>query len=144
MMGFTIYYRSTRPVTQTEAEAIQQTAHSACARGTWLGCEPVWFFGRFDGGYLLGGSKPNFTPDPDDAAAAARSGLPNGTTMDMLAVLCQLSRDHGIDWELSHDNDPLPIGLIRNGACDDRARAEIKAYADYSDSLGGWETEDPE
>src|SRR5947199_172826 len=98
-MGFTIYYRSTRPVAKAEADAIHQAAREANVGRTWLGCEPVHFFPGVEAGHLLGGSKPNFEPHPDDAAASAGEGLPDGTVRDVLDVLCRLSRDHAIDWE---------------------------------------------
>ena len=108
-MGFTIYYRSTRPVSKPEADAIASAAAGANKGRTWLSCEAVHFFERQKDGHLLGGSKPNFMPHPDDVTAAALEGLPDGTTRDLLDILCQLSQQHGIDWALSHDHDP---GLI--------------------------------
>jgi hypothetical protein len=134
-MGFTVYYRSTRPVAPAEAEVIRRAAGEANAGRSWLGCEPVHFFPGDDGGHLLGGSKPNFQPHPGDAAAAARSGLPDGTTRDMLDILCRLSRDHGIDWALSHDHD-TDVGYIRAGVCDEGALAQIEAFAVMGDVLG--------
>ncbi|MDZ7615661.1 MAG: hypothetical protein U1E05_01575, partial [Patescibacteria group bacterium] len=92
-MGFTVCYRSTRPVAPAKAAAIVRTCDGLCRGRTWLSCEPVGFFPDGEDGHLLGASKPNLQPDPDDAAAAAREGLPDGTTVDMLDVLCQLSRD---------------------------------------------------
>src|SRR5687768_15192916 len=105
-MGFSVYYRSTRPVAPSEADAIREAARAACVGRTWLSCEPVHFFPDPDDGHLLGGSKPNFFPHPDDTAAAGRAALPDGSVRDVLDVLCRLSRDHGVDWTLSHDHDP--------------------------------------
>ena len=68
-MGFSIHYRSTRPVGDAEADAIRQAAGEANAGRTWLSCEPVHFFAESEDGCLVGGSKPNFLPHPDDAAA---------------------------------------------------------------------------
>jgi hypothetical protein len=133
-MGFTVYYRSTRPVEAIEADAIRQSADVANRGHTWLSCEPVHFFAANDDGHLLGGSKPNFLPDPEDAASAARERLPDGTTRVMLDILCQLSREHKIDWELSHDHDPF-IGFIRSGICDESAVEQIDAFADIGDML---------
>ncbi len=133
-LGFTIYYRSTSPVSPAEADAILRAARLANKGRTSLGCEPVHFFPN-DDGHLLGGSKPNFQPHPDDALAAAREGLPDGNTRDMLDVLCRLSRDLGVDWGLSHDHDPA-IGFIRAGECDHNVLAQIEAFADLGDLLG--------
>ena len=134
-MGFKVYYRSTRSVAPAEADAIRQAASAANEGRTWLGCEAVHFYRGGDDGHLFGGSKPNFQSHPDDVAAAAREGLPDGTTRDMLDVLCQLSSDHGIDWALSHDHDPA-IGFVRAGVCDDNALAQIEALADLGNILG--------
>ena len=133
-MGFAVYYRSTRPVAQAEGDAIRAAARAANEGRTWLGCEPVHFANTEDG-HLLGGSKPNFMPHPDDAAAAAREGLPDGTTRDMIDILCRLSRDHGVDWEISHDDSGGPIGYIRGGVCDADALARIEAFDDLGDIL---------
>jgi hypothetical protein len=136
-MGFTLYYRSTRQVDSAEAEAIKRDAIAACEGRTWLSSEPVSFFLDLDDGYLLGGSKPNFQPHPDDADSAASSGLPDGTTNDVIDVLCQLSRDHGIDWQFSHEAAPGPIGYVRAGVCDDEVLASADMFADLGDILAG-------
>jgi len=134
-MGFAVYYRSTRPVAPTESEAIREAASAANEGRTWLSCEPVHFFPD-DDRHLMGGSKPNFVPHPDDAAAAAREVLPDGTTRDLLDILCQLSRDHRIDWKISHDYSERPIGYIRGGVCDGDVLAQLEAFADLGDLLG--------
>jgi hypothetical protein len=135
-MGFTIYYRSTRPVSPAEAQAVEQSTRAACRGRTWLSCEPVHFFGG-DDGHLLGGSKPNFQPHPDDVAAAAREGLPDGTARDMLDILCRLSRAHGIDWEITHDHSDGPVGYVRGGVCDADVLAQVEAFAELGDMLAG-------
>ena len=140
-MGFSIYYRSTRPVSPDEAVAVQEAANQASAGRTWLTCEPVHFFGDEpeDGGRLFGGSKPNFSPHPDDAAPAAVEGLPDGDVRDLFDVLCRLSRDHGIGWEISHDHVPGPVGYIRDGVCDPSLRGLPEALADLAGLVGEFE-----
>jgi hypothetical protein len=142
-MGFSVYYRSTRPVSHARADAIRETARRLNEGRTWLSCEPVHFFADQEGGRLLGGSKPNFQPHPDDVASAAREGLPDGTVRDMIEVLCRLSKDHGVDWELSHDYDPGPVGFIRGGVCDPRLLEQMEALADLSDMFLNEMTEEP-
>ena len=134
-MGFSVNYRSAVPVDPARAEAISRSAAELCRGRTWLHCEPVWFFPGPVDGHLLGGSKPNFLPHPADAESAGRSGLPDGTARDMLDVLARLSRDHGVDWEISHDYSVGPIGLIKEGVCDDGVLTDIEAFADLADGL---------
>jgi hypothetical protein len=134
-MGFTVSYRSTRPVTPTEKAAIQLAARDTSKGRTWLGCEPVHFVSDEDR-YLVGSSKPNFVPHPDDVAAAAQDERPNGATRDMIDVLCQLSRDHAVDWEISHDFSNGPIGHIKSGTCDEEVLAQIEIFSELPDILG--------
>jgi hypothetical protein len=143
-MGFSIYYRSTRPVSPEESAAIRGAADLAYQGRTWLSCEPVHFFEQEpeDGGRLSGGSKLNFSPYPDDAAAALE-GLPDGDVRSLFEVLCQLSRDHGIDWEIGHDHEPGPVGYIRDGVCDPGLARRAQALADLADSIGEYEREGP-
>ncbi len=88
-------------------------------------------------GHLFGGSKPNFQPHPDDGADAARSGLPDGTTSDLIAILCQLSRDHRRRLGVSHDASNGPIGEIRAGVCDEQVLAHVELLADLGDAISG-------
>lgn len=135
-MGFTINYRSTRPASPAEVEAINQAAEEACRGHTWLSCEPPVGFRIDDEGYLGGSSKPNFHPHPDDVASAAREGLPGGTARDLLDVLCRLSQEYGIDWEISHDYSDGPIGFIREGVCDVDVQTQVEIFADVAEELG--------
>ena len=141
-MGFSINYRSTRPVTPAEAAAIRETARDICRGRTWLSCEPVRFHTASEDGHLCGSSKPNFHPHPDDVVSAAREGLPDGTARDMLDVLCRLSRDHNIDWQISHDESGGPVGLIRAGECDGEIMDRVEAFADLADYLGSLSEEE--
>jgi hypothetical protein len=132
-MGFEFYYRSTRPVTPTEAATIERAAAELSRGHTWLSCEPVSFYDARDDGHLVGSSKPNFQPDADDASAAAKEDLPNGTTQDLFEILRQLSQSHAIDWEISHDYSDGPVGFIRGGVCDREILTQSEAFA----NLGG-------
>ena len=119
-MGFNVYYRSTEPVEPKRAAAIRAAAHDVNQARTWLCCEPVMFRDdQDDDGRLAGDSKIVFGSDPDDVAAASEDGLTDGSVQDLITALCELSRAHHVDWELSHDYDPGPIGFIRQGVADD-------------------------
>jgi hypothetical protein len=115
-MSSSIYYRSLRAVSDAERKTIEAAAQSAEKERTWLSCEPANF--RVDEqGYLSGGSKPNFAPDPQEAAAAEKAGLPDGTATDLIEVLGKLSREYSADWEITLEEGP-PVGCIRGGRCD--------------------------
>jgi hypothetical protein len=130
-MGFTIYYTSARSVTSDEAEAIRTAAKKACQGRSWLSCEPVCFFPDLQDGLLVGGSKPNFRPHPEDKRAAESSGLPDGKPSDLLDILADLSREHSVDWDLMHDYGP--VGSIRGGIVDPQALAQIEAIAELGE-----------
>ena len=44
---------------------------------------------------------------------------------ELIDALCQISCDHQIDWEISHDYHDGPVGYIRSGSADDKLVAEI-------------------
>jgi hypothetical protein len=92
-------------------------------------------FTRDQDGHVDGFSKPNATPDPYDAAAAVREGLPDGTTRDLLDILCQLSREHGIDWEISHDESGGPVGYIRRGVTDAKVDGLMDLFAELPGNI---------
>lgn len=139
-MGFTVYYRSTGPVDEDQAEQIRSAIDAASHGRTWLSCEPV-FLSDSTGGHLSGGSKPNFNPHPDDVASALAEGFPDGTITDVLDILCEVSKSFGVDWEFSHDHDAGPIGLIRNGIADPKLIGQIAAFGELSSIMKDFESE---
>ena len=143
-MGFTVYYRTTQPITPALAKEIQQAASDLCQGRTWLSCEPVAFFSDTTDQLevLEGGSKPNFLPHPDDVASAKSENLPDGTVRDMIDVLCRLSRDHEVDWEIGHDYSDGPVGQIRGGECDTQVMTQIEAFDDMAKELGELQFDD--
>jgi hypothetical protein len=140
-MGFAIYYSSLQSISDEQEAAVRRDAQELIEGRTWLSCEPVCLAKDQADGRLWGSSKPNFQPHPDDAAAAAAEGLPDGTVNDMLEVLCQLSRNHGLDWEFSHDDHPEPIGFIRNGVCGAELFERIETLGEMVSFIGGLESE---
>jgi hypothetical protein len=133
-MSISIYYTSTSALTPGQADILRAGASAANRGRSWLSSEPVHFFPSLQDGKLLGGSKPNFSPHPDDAKSAASSGLPDGTPRDLIEILCRLSREHGVDWELSHDFGTL--GFIRGGIPDPGLLDQVDAFAGLGDALG--------
>ncbi|WP_435016034.1 hypothetical protein TA3x_003593 [Tundrisphaera sp. TA3] len=144
-MGFCINYRTARPVSRAEADAIVRDAHRAVEGRDWGRCEPVAFYRDSedelsDAFHLQGGSKVVF--DPGDGEPA-EPGLPAGTLLTNLDILSQLSRDHGVDWEVGHDAADEPVGLIRAGVCDAEVSRQLEALAAFSAELMG-ESGDPD
>ena len=80
--------------------------------------------------------KTSLTLDGEDVASAASAGLPDGSARDMLDVLCRLSREYGIDWEISHDDSDGPVGFIRAGECDGDVAGRIETLAELAEALG--------
>ena len=140
-MGFTVYYRSTEPLETDKADQVRYALRTANEGRTWLSCEPVHMFLTQMDGHLLGGSKPNFTPHPDDVASAKSQALPDGTIMDVLSILCDVSEEHGVDWEFSHDHDPGPIGCIRQGIPEPRLIEELRSISELGHVLADLESE---
>ena len=135
-MGFSIYYRSVLPVDADQRTAAVSLCNDHCHGRSWLSCEPVHFFPAGADNHLFGGSKPNFAPHPDDAASAAAGGLPDGNVQDVIDVLCKISIESGIDWEISHDHSEGPVGFIRAGATDPEVITQIEALSSIGDIFG--------
>jgi hypothetical protein len=140
-MGFTVYYRSTVSLDADRADQIRRAISKANKGRSWLSCEPVSIFGEQEDGHLFGGSKPNFMPHPDDVAEAQAENLPDGTILDVLEILCDVSESHGVDWEFSHDHDPGPIGFVRNGIAESQLREQIDAFAELCGAIGECESD---
>lgn len=132
-MGFSVHYQTTELISRgLQAEIV--AALDALSRGrAWLSCEPPLL--DDEDGYLRGFSKPNFAPAAIDVAAAAPEGLPDGKLMDLLDVLCALSNQFDIDWEIAHDHSDGPIGYIRQGRCDDEVSVQCEAIQDMAEDF---------
>jgi hypothetical protein len=139
-MGFTVYYKSTKPVPSRVREELAQANDELSAGRTWLSCEPVGFAEH--GAYLQGGVKPNFNPHPDDIDSAKAEKLPDGTLRDAIEILCELSRRFKVDWQFGHDHDPGPIGFIRNGEADRRLLIQIDGIEEMSNFFAELSPED--
>lgn len=134
-MGFAIVYRTTGPISTALQREVISAATDLSGGRTWLSCEPPYLMN--ENGTLVGASKPNFAPHPDDVSSAKSEGLPDGTLNDVLEVLCELSRRFDVDWEISHDHSDGPLGYIRHGVCDEEVRTQCDAFTDLADELGG-------
>ena len=138
-MGFSVHYESTTPLSPETLLAVTSDAAQLTKGHTWLSCEPLLLEDRGDG-RLSGGSKPTFVPDPRDVASAMNEGLPDGSIKDVIAILCELSRRHGVDWEIVHDYaDDGPTGHIRDGVADREVLEFIDGIAEFAALVGEFE-----
>ncbi len=133
-MGFSIQYRSTDTMHPARAYEIKQHAEQLIKQYTWLSCEPVLLEQNSDG-VLAGNSKPNFFPAELDPESASLEGLPDGTIVTLAEVLCVLSRDHGVNWEIGHDYEPEPIGWIQEGVADADLIDQLETFGSIGDLL---------
>jgi hypothetical protein len=125
-VGFSVDYRSTRPVTAAEAEAIDQAAARLCDPPDWVGCEEISFYECLEAygeGHLSGSSKPDLEAHWVYKIPGVETRIV--PTWELIDALCQISRDHQVDWEISHDYRDGPVGYIRSGLADDKLVAEI-------------------
>ncbi len=133
-MGFAVAYQTTEQISPALQRQLIDAMNDLSVGRTWLSCEPPFLMN--EGGTLVGASKPNFAPHPDDVSSAKSEELPDGTLNDVLDVLCELSRRFDVDWEISHDHSDGPLGYIRNGVCDDEVRTQCDAFTDLAGELG--------
>jgi hypothetical protein len=125
-VGFSVDYRSTRAVTAAEAEAIDQAAARLCDHPRWVGCEEIFFYECLEAygeGHLSGSSKPHLEAHWVYESSGVETRI--DPIRELIDALCQISRDHQIDWEIDHDYHDGPVGYIRSGLADDKLVAEI-------------------
>lgn len=133
-MGFAIHYRSTEPMHPARAFEIKQHAELLIRRFLWASCEPVLLRQQHDG-RLVGQSKPVFFPAEIDGGDHDPHGLPDGTVMTLAEVLCELSREYEVEWEIGHDYEPAPIGVIAGGVVDDDLMEQLETFGSIGDLL---------
>lgn len=136
-MGFAVGYSTTEQISPGLQKEINNANNELTKGRYWLSCEPPHFRDYDGDGILRGASKPNFTPHPDDVAAFRAENLPDGTLMNLIEVLCELSRRFDIEWEIDHDHSEGPVGFIRKGVCDDEVLVQCEAFTLMAKELFG-------
>ncbi len=134
-MGFSVAYETAElisPALQREMIAVTNELSSDRA---WLSCEPPLLMNR--GGILGGASKPNFSPHPDELAAAKAAGERDGTLSDLIQILCSVSSQFDVDWVISHDCSNGPLGCIRCGRCDPEVQDQCQVLSELAEEIGG-------
>lgn len=140
-MGFAIHYRSTESMHPAQAFEIKQHAERLIERYLWASCEPVLLHQQTDG-HLVGQSKPTFFPAEINGGSHRCNGLSDGTVMTVAEVLCELSREFGIHWEIGHDYEPQPIGVIGDGVVDDELMEQLETFGSIGDLLDDFADEE--
>jgi hypothetical protein len=126
-MDHTILYRSLATVDHQTRGDIEAAAREYGA---------VEFAPGSGVGYLEGGGKPNIGTDPDLATAAAKAKCPDGNVAYLLEILCRLSAEFTVDWELTGDDEQGSLGFIRNGNADEELTQAIRSLLGRSENIG--------
>lgn len=133
-MGYTIAYRTAKPVGVEKREAIFRHAEELAAARSWCSCEPLVLMPEPDGDHLFGCSKPSFFLDPEEVAEAEEEGLPDGTIDDLVESLRLISAEHQVDWLFSDDYEES-VGSIIDGECDAQLQQKLREVRSLIDSM---------
>jgi hypothetical protein len=130
-MGFDVSYKSTETISpKLQREVIDELrVLSNCHSWVRVICPNL----VDESGYLSGNSRLSPTAEPDDADDARRDGAPDGTMSDLMNILCELSRQFDIEWEVEHDYSEGVLGSIRYGVADDAVREFVEGYDIFLD-----------
>lgn len=97
-------FRSARVVVSSEQAAIEQLLLEQCIRYSWIGTDVPGFFNR-DENRLVGRSTEAIGASQPDGTAYKLSRLPGGSLQTVFEILCRLSCEFELDWELSYGRD---------------------------------------
>lgn len=115
---------------------IKRRANQLNSNFGWDGCESVQLEQTTNG--LLGGSSTTmFAADPD-----FDMGINDETASDIAAlidVLCELSREFEVDWQIEHDYEEDVVGCIREGIADVEVIEELETICAIGEMLGDFE-----
>lgn len=111
-MGVGLYYRAANTVPPDVVQAILAEAKTVNPGQPWVLCEPIHFFG-LDGNDLVGGSKLNLMPHPEELDELRDNPPERDDLQALLHALADWSTRFGVTWEL--DIDGTPLGAIEPG-----------------------------
>ena len=134
MPPFAIRYRAAAPLTLGDAARVHVALARFVGGSAWMLCEQPCLTQRPDG-HLAGSSALNMTPRPEEVRAAMAVCGPDGTAETLFEVLDQVSRECGVDWELSHSLAEGVAGHIAGGVTDAGARRLLDQIAELAESL---------
>jgi hypothetical protein len=135
-MGFDITYSTIERISPALQREILEDVHVLHKQKSWIQCTGPSF--ENEDGYLCGSSRLTPDRDPRDVATARHlsSGAPDGSVLDLLDVLCKLSRQHDIEWEISHDHSDGVLGRIQCGVADEIVRSTFEGLAAMCEGMG--------
>lgn len=137
-MGVGLYYRAVGPVAPDVAQAVRAESASVGRGQPWVLCEPPHFFDAEDG-ELVGGSKLNLMPHPEELADL-RANLPERSDLRVIFhSLTDWATRFGLTWEL--DVDDAHLCRIEPGDDPDQ-HAEL--YGGLAEFAFGLDELDPE
>ena len=132
-MGIMFEYQSQEKVSDEVASAILAAVHEPDSQ-PWILCEPIHFYGSSgEQGRLLGASKLNLQPHPDDRAAAQVYLSDRDDLTFVVDRLCQWSREHGVDWNVLVEGEQ--VGEIVAGESDQQLREVIAGLVEAAQLL---------
>lgn len=129
-MGFCIQYRSTESMHPATAYAVEQSADHWNSQFAWSLCEPVILKQRTDG-RLVGQSDVRFECAAE--LVADDHSLPEAILMTLIEVLCRLSFEHAVDWEVNDGEQTGLTGQIREGVADESLVEQIETLDGIGD-----------
>lgn len=133
MTPFAIRYRTATPLAPDAAARVRDALERFAGGSAWALCEPPTLHAD-SRGHLAGQSLVNLAPDPNEVRAAMAVCGPDGTAETLLEVLDQVSRECGVDWELSHSESEVVVGGIRQGVADSGAQRLLDRVAELSEA----------
>jgi hypothetical protein len=132
-MGVCLYFRTRGPINPTAEQAIRADVSHVGPGQSWILCEPPHFYPPEGDGILLGGTKLNLHPWPDEYREAM-ADPPERNDLDvLLAALTDWSARFELTWDL--DIDGTPLGSIDEGDCPPGLADALQAVADVADEL---------
>ena len=144
-MGLYIYFRSIKPMHPALAYELSQRAAELSSQYSWNLCDPPTFQHNSDG-HISGLIEPIFV---DDGSEIFCDSDDEANLLEVIEILANLSDDHEVDWEFSHDYEPDVVGRIIEGKVSEDLLDEIETVISIGGLFGEfiddeeWEEEQP-
>lgn len=74
--------------------------------------------------------------------SAGSEEVDDGPLLDLLNVLCELSKKFKLDWELTLEDDDQPLGVISHGIAESELLTAIQSITGLGEILGWADSEE--